>query len=78
MVNFYKWKLKFLGSDLDSMTELYITLQAISAVDCNSAPFGSSFLSENFIVRDGNFRVFGGLPKPGFRHGLDIWVGRVC
>ena len=37
-----------------------------SAVDCNSGPFGSSILSEN--VRDGNFRVFGGLSKPRFRH----------
>jgi hypothetical protein len=29
----------------------------------------SSILSENVIVWDGNFRVFGGLPKPRFRHG---------
>jgi hypothetical protein len=45
-----------LGTDLDSKT----TLQAISAVDCNSGPFGSYILSENVIVRDGNVRVFGG------------------
>jgi hypothetical protein len=37
-----------LGTDLDSND---ITLQGISAVDCNSAPFGSSILSENVIVR---------------------------
>jgi hypothetical protein len=29
-------------------------------------------LSENVIVRDGNFRVFGGLPKPGFK-GYKNW-----
>ena len=48
---------------------LVTDLDSISAVDCHSAPFGSSTLSENVIVKDGNFRVFGGLPKPGFRHG---------
>jgi hypothetical protein len=34
--------------------------------------------NENVIVRDGNFWGFGGLPKPGVRHSLDNWVGRVC
>ena len=63
-----------LGIDLESMT----TLQAISAVDCNSSTFGSSILMENVIVGYGNLRIFGGLPKPGFRHGKDIRVGRVC
>ena len=48
-----------------------ITLQA------NSSPFGSSILTENVIVGYGNLRIFGGLPKPGFRHGKDIRVGSV-
>ena len=43
------------------------TLQAISAVDCIS-PFGSYILTENVVDGGGNFRIFGGLPKPGFRH----------
>ena len=47
-VNFKSRSLNCLGTDLDSMTEL----QAISAVDCNSAPFGSSILAENIIVED--------------------------
>jgi hypothetical protein len=34
------------------------TLQAISAGDYITV-----------TVKDGNFRVFGGLPYPGFRHG---------
>ena len=55
-----------LGTDLDGRTEL--SLQAIFAVDCNTAPFGSSILSENVVVRDEHFRIFDGLPKPGFRH----------
>ena len=25
--------------------------------------------SENVVVKDEDFRIFGGLPKPGFRHG---------
>jgi hypothetical protein len=36
-----------LGTDLDSK---YRTLQAIFAVDCNTAPFGSSILGDNVIV----------------------------
>jgi hypothetical protein len=36
-------------------------LQAISAVDCNSSPFGSSILTENVVDGDGNLRMFGGL-----------------
>jgi hypothetical protein len=54
------------------------TLQAISAVDCNSSPFGSSILMENIAFGDGKLHIFGGLPKPGFRHGKDIRVGGVC
>jgi hypothetical protein len=30
------------------------TLQATSAVDCNSSPLGSSILTENVVVGDGN------------------------
>ena len=47
------------------------TLQVISAVDCNSSPVGSSILTENVVVGYGNLQIFGGLPKPGFRHGKD-------
>jgi hypothetical protein len=54
------------------------TLQSISAVDCISSPFGHSILSENVVVKDGNLRIFSGLPQPGFRHGKDIKVGGVC
>ena len=54
-----------LGTDLDSRTELC----RLSAVDCNTAPFGRSILSEYVVVRDGDFRVIGGLAKTGFRHG---------
>ena len=47
------------GTDLDSKIEL-----------CRlTPPFGSSILAENVIVRGGNFRGFGGFPKPGLRHG---------
>ena len=42
-----------------------ITLQAIFTVDCKASPFGSSILTENVEVGDGNLRMFGGLPKPG-------------
>ena len=34
-------------------------------------------LTENVVVGDGNFRIFGGLPKPGFRYCKDIRVGGV-
>ena len=55
-----------------------MTLQAISAVDCNSSPFSSSIVAENVIVGYGNLRIVGGVPEPGFRHGKDIRVSRVC
>jgi hypothetical protein len=54
------------------------TLQAISAVDYNSSSFSSSILAENVVAGYGNLRIVGGLPKPGFRHGKDIRIGRVC
>jgi hypothetical protein len=37
-----------------------------------------TILKENVVVGDGNLRIFGALPKPGFRHGKDIRVGGVC
>ena len=55
-----------------------ITLQAISAVHCNSSHFGNSILTENVVIGYGNLIIFGGLPKPEFRHGNDIRVGGVC
>ena len=36
-----------------------------------------SILMENVVVGDGNLRIFGGLPEPGFRHGKDIRVSSV-
>ena len=29
----------------------------------------SSILRENIVIENGHFRIFGGFPKPGFRHG---------
>ena len=65
-MHFKEYKFELFGYRLG---KYYRTLQAIFAVDCNTAPFGSSILAENVIVSDGDFRVFGGFPKPGFRHG---------
>jgi hypothetical protein len=39
------------------------TLQAISAVDCNSSLFDSSILTENVVGGDGHFRMFGCPPN---------------
>ena len=63
-----RWIFKSRNSKLFGPGEYDRTLQAIPAVDCNSAPFGSSILAENVIVMDGDFKVLGGFPKPGFRH----------
>jgi hypothetical protein len=64
--------------DEDGCTVLSFIVGGYDIVYCNSNPLGSSILVENGVVRDGNFRIFGGLSKPGFRHGNDIRVGRVC
>jgi hypothetical protein len=62
----FSYKLELFGYIACRVLSYY---PGISAVDCNTAPFGSSILSENVIVREGNVRVFGVLPKPVFRHG---------
>ena len=57
-VHFSNYKFKLFGYRPGKYDR---TLQALSAVDCNSCQFGSSILTEHFAAEYGNLRIFGGL-----------------
>jgi hypothetical protein len=54
------------------MTELC----KLSAVDRTAKGGVVAILKENVVGMETS--IFGGLPTPGFRHGKDFRVGRVC